>query len=360
MLNPQVSIIVPIYDASEYLRPCLDSLIGQRLEALEIILINDCSPDPMDEKICLEYKAKDPRIVYIRHETNQGPGGARSTGLHRASAPYIGFVDSDDLVHEDMFQNCLAALKTDDYDFVQCNYKEISLLGAIQDKIVQPEIPTALQRSDLLKALVGKALVGNESLIFKGLWNKLWKKSIFIENNFIFPKNNGYEDMFITYLYSTYCHRVMLLPDVYYFYRQRENSITGNIKAKNVHDYIYILKLIRKSFSARVNELGEFDYANEIYRSGLAYCANMAYNKREAEQALLNEMQNDLLLQHLNYSQLRFVLNYIATPSEKRLWQTWVLFNELMTKLGVRPKQMQAFEKLAVKLNAFRKRKKMS
>lgn len=96
--TPAISIIVPVYDTSDYLKKCLDSIINQSLINIEIIIINDCSPDPLDHDICTDYEKKDPRVIYIKHKTNRGLGGARNSGLNIAHGDYIWFIDSDDFI----------------------------------------------------------------------------------------------------------------------------------------------------------------------------------------------------------------------------------------------------------------------
>jgi glycosyltransferase involved in cell wall biosynthesis len=98
MNGPNISVIVPVYNTSKYLRTCLDSIINQTLSNIEIIIINDCSPDPLDHDICTDYGKIDQRITYIKHKTNLGLGGARNSGLNIASGDYIWFVDSDDFI----------------------------------------------------------------------------------------------------------------------------------------------------------------------------------------------------------------------------------------------------------------------
>ena len=102
-MTPTVSIIVPVYNVEKYLPACLDSLINQTLQDIEIICVNDCSPDGSDT-VLQQYAEKDDRIKIVNHEYNQGLGAARNTGVRVASANYIGFVDSDDYVATDMFE----------------------------------------------------------------------------------------------------------------------------------------------------------------------------------------------------------------------------------------------------------------
>lgn len=96
--GPCLSFIVPVYDVSRYLAQCLESLVSQSLDDCEIILINDCSPDPRDDEICRAFEARHEQVIYQRHEENKRQGGARNTGLRLAKGRYVWFVDSDDYV----------------------------------------------------------------------------------------------------------------------------------------------------------------------------------------------------------------------------------------------------------------------
>ncbi|MEO6347158.1 MAG: glycosyltransferase, partial [Aquaticitalea sp.] len=101
-MNPTISVIVPVYDVERFLHKCIDSIINQTYKHLEIILVDDGSPDNCG-LICDAYVKKDPRIKVI-HKKNKGLSAARNSGLEIATGDYIGFVDSDDWVHEKMFE----------------------------------------------------------------------------------------------------------------------------------------------------------------------------------------------------------------------------------------------------------------
>jgi len=98
MKTPKVSVIIPVYNTSKFLKKCLDSIVNQTMSDIQIIIINDNSPDLEDHEICKYYDENDQRIIYIKHDTNCGLGGARNTGLRIASGEYIWFVDSDDFI----------------------------------------------------------------------------------------------------------------------------------------------------------------------------------------------------------------------------------------------------------------------
>ncbi|EJG3290978.1 glycosyltransferase, partial [Campylobacter coli] len=135
-------MIVPIYNVEKYLRQCLDSIIAQTLKDIEIILVNDGSTDNCGV-ICDEYALKDKRIQVI-HKTNAGLGAAYNTGLEMASGEYIGFVESDDWIEPNMYEELYAKAKETDVDVCLSGYflnnnqstkKELQLLESIDDSI---------------------------------------------------------------------------------------------------------------------------------------------------------------------------------------------------------------------------------
>ena len=133
--NPKVSIIIPVYNTEKYLRRCLASVCGQTLREIEIICINDGSKD-ISLEILKEYAANDDRIVVI-DQKNSGVANARNNGLQRATAPYIGFVDSDDYIAPDMYEIMYNTIDEYKVDFIECGiepfftYKQNNANGTI-------------------------------------------------------------------------------------------------------------------------------------------------------------------------------------------------------------------------------------
>ena len=114
-----VSIIVPVYNVQDYLPKCLDSLLAQTYKNIEIIVVNDGSPDD-SQRVIDEYAARDSRIVAVS-KPNGGLSDARNFGMQYAQGEYIGFVDGDDYVEPDMYEKMLTKAKQEDSDIVECN-----------------------------------------------------------------------------------------------------------------------------------------------------------------------------------------------------------------------------------------------
>ena len=225
--NIKVSVIVPVYNVSKYLKRCLDSIIGQTLKEIEIIVVNDCSPDPLDDAIGREYEKLDSRIQYIKHEKNKGPGGARNTGILQAKGVFLGFVDSDDYIHKDMYKVMYEQVIKNDCDFIQCN-TDAAFCGKGFD--VEDRIRTYL---------------GPNVIMSSGFCDKLIKRSIFLENNVFFREFVKHEDFAPMLKIIFYAKKDLRITNYFHYYYQRENSTTHTFEFDRYKDILLYLKEMR-------------------------------------------------------------------------------------------------------------------
>lgn len=124
-MNYKVSIIVPIYNVQKYIYKCIDSILSQTYKNLEIILVDDGSPDNCG-KICDEYASKDNRIIVV-HTKNGGLSAARNVGLNKSTGNFIIFVDSDDYLENSAIEDCLNYIKTNNCDILIFNWYNVYL-----------------------------------------------------------------------------------------------------------------------------------------------------------------------------------------------------------------------------------------
>ncbi|MBR4682674.1 MAG: glycosyltransferase [Elusimicrobiaceae bacterium] len=178
--NPLISVIVPVYKVEKYLSCCLDSIIGQTYSNLEIILVDDGSPDTCGQ-ICEEYARKDSRIRVI-HQENQGLSGARNAGLRVARGSYIGFVDSDDYIDPDMYEYLYQLICKDQADIAMCNICEDKGFRSAQST----NVPYTLMKFVDLFQLADWMYV----------WNKLYKKEILSSVQFNTTTSFGEDELF--------------------------------------------------------------------------------------------------------------------------------------------------------------------
>lgn len=216
-MHPLISVIVPIYKVEKYLCKCVDSIINQTYKNLEIILVDDGSPDNCGA-ICDDYAKKDSRITVV-HKENGGLSDARNAGMKIATGEYVSFIDSDDYISEDFIETLYNISVNENSDIVECNLYRFRE----QDIIEVSESPLKNETFETEKAL---AMLIQENEFHQHVWNKLYKSDIALKVPFEKGKLN--EDEFWTYQIFGQAKKVSKVNKEMYFYLQRETSIMGN------------------------------------------------------------------------------------------------------------------------------------
>ena len=230
-MEDKISIIVPIYKVENYIDKCIISITEQTYKNLEIILVDDGSPDKCPE-ICEKYAKKDNRIKVI-HKKNGGLSDARNAGLKVATGKYIGFVDSDDYIEKDMYQVLYNNLIKTNSDISIVNLKEVKENEIIENNIKDEQNIIEYNKLEALKKLI-------ENKIKSYAWNKLYKKEIL--NDIEFPIGRKMEDLAVMYKIFEKVNKVVYTDKIEYYYLQRKNSILGNISESLVKDLQYFVK----------------------------------------------------------------------------------------------------------------------
>lgn len=209
---PLISVIIPVYQVEPYLDKCVRSIVEQTYTNLEIILVDDGSPDRCGE-ICDEWAARDRRIQVI-HKENGGAGLARNVALDKANGELIGFVDSDDYIAPDMYSR-LYELIADGADIAECDYQEIYDDSALFSKT----------KGDVTEYTPSQAmnLHINEMAFRQLIWNKLYKQEVI--GNTRFPVGTTIDDEFFTYIPLGRARKLARTSSCLYAYRQQPNSI---------------------------------------------------------------------------------------------------------------------------------------
>lgn len=229
MGNDLISIIIPVYKVEEYLEKCIESVLKQTYTNLQIILVDDGSPDNCG-KICDEYAKKDPRIEVI-HKVNGGLSDARNVGIAKAKGKYIGFVDSDDYIKEDMYEILINVIKEYDADVSICN-----LYDVIDGKEYIRNNENGIQEYSRLEILKEVLLDKN---IQSYAWNKLYKKELFDEIKY--PIGKKYEDIGTTFYVFEKCNKIVVTSKPEYYYLKRSDSLVNNVTESTVLDYTDII-----------------------------------------------------------------------------------------------------------------------
>ena len=238
---PKISILVPVFNAEQYLRQCLESILSQSYKNIEVICVNDCSTDN-SLTILTEYAQKDRRISIIDKQANEGSSQARKTALINSTGEYILPIDSDDWLEQNMVEELYYCLTSGGYDMVCCGYFEESDNGTHFDP------PQILPENKMEQIKYGIFGFGNT----KVLWNKLVKREIYEKAKF--SKESNGEDCYITCQNLYYSNKVGYYPLPLYHQRQSKTSLTANklIAQQRYEDrkanYNYIIEFCIEKF----------------------------------------------------------------------------------------------------------------
>lgn len=230
MDNELISVIVPIYNVEKYLEKCVNSILKQTYVNLEIILVNDGSPDRCPE-ICEKLKKSDARIKVI-HQKNGGLSRARNTGIDSAIGKYLVFVDSDDTIEPELVEKLYRCVKKYGVKMAVCGRKYVFEDGKTVNKV-----PCGIEEIFDFKDAIREM---NKFFLFDmSATSKIFTKELF--SNIRFPEGKLSEDYFIMYKLIDLSQKVAYISDPLYNYLQRTNSISRNTKIN--HDFIEAAKV---------------------------------------------------------------------------------------------------------------------
>lgn len=239
----KISVIVPVYNVEKYLSQCIESILKQTHKNLEIILVDDGSPDSSPE-ICDEYKKKDNRIKVI-HKKNGGLALARNTGMDVATGKYIGFVDSDDMIAEDMYEVLLENIIKSDAEIAVCYKTDI-----LENLQIGKGVVEELNKTQTLKKMVLGIEFGSHAC------DKLFKREILA--NIRFPVGKTYEDLYTIYQWINTSNKIVLCKNNKYYYRPNLESITAAAFSKSNMNLIYGLENLGNFFKKNYKSLVKY------------------------------------------------------------------------------------------------------
>ena len=256
MSNPKVSIVVPIYNLEKYVPRCMDALVNQTLEDIEIICVDDGSKDSAG-KIIDEYKDKYPNKVKTFHKENGGEWSARTYGLKKATGEYVGFIDSDDVPEVTWAEKLYNAAKENDADIAFSGYDRIDLDTG---KTVSTEMTQ--------HGTMNKDVDWNDDFIVyanPSLWNKLYRRELVKDSEFL-PFRGCNDTLFLIRAYMDGAKKLTFIPDVLYHYYLRSSSQIHSLNLKDIENLKKYL-IVMKDYSKKIGKYEEYrdTYSNMAF-----------------------------------------------------------------------------------------------
>ncbi len=266
MQNSLISIIVPIYKVEKYLNQCIKSIVNQTYSNLQIILVDDGSPDSCPE-ICDKWKCLDDRIEVI-HKSNGGLSDARNAGICIACGEYLGFVDGDDFIKEDMYEKLLYALEKYHADISCCGrYIYNAVSQKCQKKFVSDEIKVYSANKFMKEILRGR-------IVDEATWDKLYKRSLF--ENVQYPEGEINEDIVTIPKLLIKSKKIVHIGEPLYYYRVVLTGISKSPYSKKnsivLNHIYYVEKIVKENFKNIEKEVnvfkGRYSYSH-LYKLSL-------------------------------------------------------------------------------------------
>ncbi len=337
----KISIIVPVYNVELYLRRCLDTIINQTLNEIEIILVNDGSSDNSLD-ICRYYERLDSRII-ILDKKNEGVSSARNEGLKVARGEYIGFVDPDDWIDFNMYESMYTKAKTGNYDIVMCNY---FLERKISEKVeINLSKKKFIGNDEILEWIIKNMIApvdlnSNQICIAGAVWRMIFRRNIILSNSICFKRNLMYgEDLIFSIESLVNCNRVYILDEYYYHYFKREGSATNIYRYNHFEEMLEleenIVEILKErqlysEFENRVNIRHYLNYISQIQNLLKKGCP---YSYKE-KLKFINEFCSDTVVRNIvekqksyNYCVRKEIYNFLI---KKKLVHFILIYHQLV------------------------------
>ena len=285
---PLIDVIVPVYNVAPYLARCLDSVLAQTEPDWRCILIDDGSTDN-SAAIAAGYAARDCRFVLLT-QPNCGLSAARNRGLDESRGDYLTFLDSDDMLHPRCLEALRAQLEADNSDVAVCHYAKFT-----------QTLPEA-DRGGPVEHMSGEqavaAVLRDRRREMISAWGKLYRRALFADVRY--PVGKLHEDEFVTYRLYAACRRVSVLPQAYFGYFQRPESIMGVFKLQRLQ----ALEAFAQSLAftqAHLPKLYPAAYANYVMNLAIAYYRVRALRGEPRRAQCLARLRGEFLARYPGY-----------------------------------------------------------
>lgn len=241
MNRPQISIIIPVYNVEKYLDRCMESVVSQTLKNIEIILVDDGSPDNCP-RLCDEWGRKDSRIKVI-HKKNEGLGLARNTGMQYATGEYLAFIDSDDYVDLRMYEILYEKATTLNADIVYCGHKYGLKDGTFEDRNDFSQETIFDDKAKIEEHSMNYFYPINSRQMMMSVWHSIYKRDI-IKTPFYSEREVVSEDLHFQLSAILNSRKIVYIPDSLYYYCYNGESLSNTFKISKFYGFQQLMKLL--------------------------------------------------------------------------------------------------------------------
>ena len=298
-MKPLLTVVIPVYNVEKYLKRCIESILVQEWKHYDILLVDDGSTDHSPQ-ICDDYvKAYD--FISVIHKENGGLSEARNTGISHAKGEYVYFPDSDDWLESDTFIALAEALESQEFDIISFNREFVK---GEEDAIVsEPEVTQVFEGKDAFVQMLKHTYI-------TGFANdKIYRKSLFIDNNILFPSRKYYEDLGTNYKLFLSAQKVYATNQKYYHYLiDNPDSITQSWNEKKFRDMFGFYKEVFYSDFVR-SQLNkeELQISQLYYVNGLVHILASLYKSKLDKKYIdiTNQVKQELLKNSVSLSQMK-------------------------------------------------------
>ena len=298
-MKPLLTVVIPVYNVERYLKRCIESVLAQEWKDYEILLVDDGSTDHSPQ-ICDDY-VKDYDFISVIHKENGGLSEARNTGISHAKGEYVYFPDSDDWIEPDTFIALAEALESQEFDIISFNR---DFVKGEEDAIVsEPEVTQVFEGKDaFVQMLKHRYITGFAN-------DKIYRKSLFVDNNILFPSRKYYEDLGTNYKLFLSAKKVYATNQKYYHYLiDNPDSITQSWNEKKFRDMFGFYKEVFYSDFVRSQLNQEELHISQLYYvNGLIHILARLYKSKLDKEYIdiTDEVKQELLKNSVSLSQMK-------------------------------------------------------
>lgn len=315
-----ISIIVPCYNVEKYIDRCFNSLLNQTIgfDKLEVIMVDDCSVDNTWDKLTAIEAAYPESVMIIHCDENGRQGRARNIGLQYASAPYVGYVDSDDWIEPDMYDKLYEKAEAYNCDIVMCqNWRDT----ALTDQTLAPKLTGRADRMLGIDSVEKRRTFIVCGSIGYGVWDKLFTREFLVENNIFFPEQLAYEDHFFATLLYFYTKRVYILEERLYHYFVNSASTVLAPDAAHHFDILTVDKMMwaeceRRGFLTEYRKELEYQFLTLCY---LAAMKMISLRLTEIPYDFFLELKEETLKRVPDYHSNPYIKDYVTELNQMLL-----------------------------------------